>query len=165
MSFTQRNNDLEIENIHGVMPGDCFYLKYYNENVFFYVHKIKEEKVAVFELAKDKIKINGVTVNVLCRGLKPTQNPVVVPKYKNCTLSEFWLKTSDENGNIFLNVPIRYNSLIYNKVKKAGVDYPIIGTFSACYLKEETKKGLLNYYWEIQPIKKKKNKNKIKNYA
>ena len=130
-----------IDNIHDIMYGDVFHLKYFGINVFFAVCKTDEKKVAVYELSKKKIKQDGKTIEIIC-SREPTSSPLVVPKKENCdSKSNTWFETTEDKE---LLVKVTYNCPLFQKIEN-----PRTGIFKATLLEEEMKHGILNYYWTV----------------
>ena len=152
----------QVENVDGVMIGDCFCLHYYNINVFFYVSKIDTYEVAVYELAKRTIKYNGQLVDVLCPNYKATSMPLVVEGSNCFSKTKFYVKTGTvQKFGTVLKIPIKYTSRIYEKVSNS-VPFPETGLFYAFALKEETENGLRKYFWETKTMEKRKKYKKVK---
>lgn len=147
--------DYDIENVDGVKFGDIFYLDYYGINVFFYVCRTDHHQVAIFELAKKKVKLDYVSeeekVEIVDRRLVPARKPYIVTENNCWTKSEFFVKTTEE-GHIL--IPIKYKSRIYNEALKLGEEFPITGEYRAVPLADFAK-----YYYEL-PKSKKQRKRK-----
>lgn len=157
----------DIENEDKVMIGDCFCLHYYNVNVFFYVCKIiGAHHVVIYELAKKTIEYEGEVVNVMCSDYRATVAPVIVEGPNSFTKSEFCVETRLLGNGPVLCIPVKYTSVLYEKVSKY-IEAPKTGIFHAYSLKTEVQNGLRNYFWTIgkRSLKKNKKLKKIKNYA
>lgn len=144
---------IDIENYDGVKFGDIFYLVYYDIYVFFYVCCSDHHQVAIFELAKRRIKhpTLGKSVEMLTDDLKPTKSPYIVLENNCWTKSSFLVKTTKEGKLI---IPVEVGSRLYNKAIQLGVEYPVTGEFYAEKLDTNTR-TVLDYYCDI-PKKKKK---------
>lgn len=142
----------DIENIHGVSFGDIFYLVYYGICIFFYVCCSDHHQVAIYELAKKRIKhpTLGKTIEMLTEDLKPTKSPYVVLENNCWTKSCFLVKTA-EGGRII--IPVEAGSRLYNKAIQLGVEFPDTGEFYAEKL-DTKNKAPLEYYCDIPKNKK-----------
>ena len=150
--------DYDIGNADGVEFGDIFYLNYYGVNVFFYVCGLDRHRVRVYELAKKRSVIDGVSAEYLTPDFKPTSAPKVVLTHNSWTKSEYWVKTTPDGR---LEFYIGFGPLMC-KAMKVSEQYPVSGYVYAFSLKKEQEVGILKYYWEApKPVKKQK-RNKIK---
>ena len=77
MSLFNEDPNYDIENEDGIEFGNIFYLSYYGINVFFYVCRTNQHSVAVFELAKKKVKIDAEPepVEIIDTRLIPARKP------------------------------------------------------------------------------------------
>ena len=132
-------------NKHDIFLLDVFYLNYYGINVFFQVCQTQEDKVCVYELATKTRKIKGKKVDTLTNRLKPSKNPLFVPKYMNTyTKSEYWVPSyilEDRNSAIMLSIGLF--DPIYNEAVRRGTNYP---SFGFVYPHKVT--DYINKYWE-----------------
>lgn len=133
------------DNDYGISFGDLFYLRYCGLNIVFYVCKTTSTQVCLFELAKKKIKYQGRTVEVLCRGLPGTQSPLIVTEDNCYSKSHFWVDVKDEEH---IWIPINKDMPICERARKKGY-IPKVGEFEAYKMTEEKKNGVLNYYMEL----------------
>ena len=150
--------DYDIGNDDGVNFGDLYYLNYYGINVFFYVCGLDKHKVRIYELAKKKRIIDGVSAECLTPGLRPTHTPLVVLENNCWTKSNFWAST---NNKPQIEIPINAFDPLFKKALELGVEYPMTGFCYAIWMEEEQKNGVLNYYWPT-PNKKTKKKTATK---
>ena len=149
--------DISIDNVHGALFGDIYYLNYYGINVFFYVCGTDTHRVRVYEMAKKKRVINGESAEYLTPKFRPASSPYFVLKHNSWTKSEYWLKTTTENRMI---VPIDIYSPIYKKALSLGIEYPITGYAFATKIEKETRRHILDYYWAAPAKRPKKSKAK-----
>lgn len=150
--------ELGEDNEDGIIYGDIFYLCYYGINVFLKVCRTSPKQVAVYELAKKKLKGNKEGII-----LKPTKAPVLVADNNCPSKSNFWARTRTERGNIYIDVDVPYNSLLVKRAHDMG--FPLVKLcVSAIHIKEEQENGVLNYYWKdlSYQVKRKNSENQAK---
>ncbi len=148
--------DYDIGNDDGIEFGDCYYLNYYGINVLFYVCGLDKHRVRIYELAKKKRIIDGVSAEYLTPELKPTRSPLVVLENNCWTKSNYWARTNNKRQ---IEIPVKVSDPLYKKAVELGIEYPATGLCYAIWLEEEQKKGVANFYWPAP----KKNKKKVSN--
>lgn len=129
-----------VFNLDGVNTGDYYALSYHSQlaggykNVLLQVCDENEHKVCIYEIGLKKVKYQGKIVETVNWNVRPSRNPVIVPKEMNCwSKSNFWV-VSHPDGTLSVPIPDLGNAVV--------TAYPVID--------KSCNDGIHTYYFELE---------------